>query len=516
MAATGEIRSGQVKLPRFSENKFGKLETVDVLRTYLPTGEILDDIARTEVHVMRNLSLTRMLQVQGSDLSDGTYIRSLSSKPDLNETEAQESFFHQPIDHHDPKMGTFKQRFLINNRFYKRGGPILLEVSSGTEIVPEMVFVGAILNLARMLNGMIIVLEQRYYGGSKPFPDLSTESLKYLTMQQSVDDVGRFVKRVNLDTIVKGKERPRWVVVGGSYGGNLAAWAKAMYPEHIYAGWISSAPIKAVDTFPQYDQQISKSLVCHGKLHQAILQLDAILKENRTKDYINDFQCQGLIPADFAWALAEVLGYLAQYSIPQRPPHISGLCDKLDGNGSEDQLASMASFYREFFLSYKITCGMLAGRDEIMDIYPANKAAVARQNFYLMCNEMGHFQIAPRYNRLRSHSINHRSFLDRFCKEPFGIVRPPDTAKTNERFGGFNINVTKLVFTTGDLDPWFHLTLHDKSNSSSDVPIYVIRGARHNSDLNAPGLGGEPPNLAKVRDKVFKHLEFWLSIPNPK
>ncbi|KAJ9058728.1 hypothetical protein DSO57_1009322 [Entomophthora muscae] len=359
---------------------------------------------------------------------------------------------------------------------------------------------------------MVVGLEQRYYGNSKPFPNLETHNMKYLTLEQSVKDIGRFVKRVDLKDLVKG-EKPRWVVVGGSYGGNLAAWSRLKFPDLIYAGWISSAPLQAAQDFPEYDTWVGHSLdaQCQKDLVQAINQLDANLLLQGGKRYKSEFECDDVENDDVAWGIAEALGYLAQYSIPQRPPEISEICSDIQG---EDKLLGMSSFYKRFYSKFNFTCNDLSGHDEKMDTNPANDAAMVRQNFYIMCRETGHFQIAPNNgNHFRSHIITRENTHKRFCIEPFGITEPPNIDATNAMFGGLKINATRLAFTTGDLDPWFHLTLHDESLSTPERPIYVIQGGRHTSDFNSPRLSGQPPAVAEVRRKVFSHIKGWLALP---
>jgi serine protease 16 len=74
-------------------------------------------------------------------------------------------------------------------------------------------------NYAKFSNGLIVALEHRFYGKSMPKPDLSTESLRYLSSQQALADAAVFrqflVKKYNLS------QKTKFVVLGGSYSGNL-------------------------------------------------------------------------------------------------------------------------------------------------------------------------------------------------------------------------------------------------------------------------------------------------------
>lgn len=77
-------------------------------------------------------------------------------------------YFEQPIDHDDPSFGTFQQRYWVNTRYYRPGGPVIVE--DGGEITGEyrlpVLDAGIIDILANATNGIGIVLEHRYYGKS--------------------------------------------------------------------------------------------------------------------------------------------------------------------------------------------------------------------------------------------------------------------------------------------------------------------------------------------------------------
>lgn len=122
-------------------------------------------------------------------------------------------------------------------------------------------------------------LEHRYYGQSQPFRSISyffiffyylkqysinelifaifqiylcfnrntsVESLKYLTVDQSLEDIKNFIEVVNNYTP---DVCNKWILFGGSYAGNLAAWARMMYPELIFGAVSSSAPVQVEFNF---------------------------------------------------------------------------------------------------------------------------------------------------------------------------------------------------------------------------------------------------------------------------
>ena len=82
--------------------------------------------------------------------------------------------------------------------------------------------------------------EHRFYGESRPTADMSVESLVYLTSEQALADLARFITYVNAFNPAAGPDadsspplalgastaRSKWVSFGGSYPGNLATWLK--------------------------------------------------------------------------------------------------------------------------------------------------------------------------------------------------------------------------------------------------------------------------------------------------
>jgi len=52
--------------------------------------------------------------------------------------------------------------------------------------------------LAEQQSGSVIIIEHRFYGLSNPIDNLKSESLKYHTIQQAIDDLEYFTKNVIL------------------------------------------------------------------------------------------------------------------------------------------------------------------------------------------------------------------------------------------------------------------------------------------------------------------------------
>ncbi|TFY55377.1 hypothetical protein EVG20_g9334, partial [Dentipellis fragilis] len=174
--------------------------------------------------------------------------------PSLNTT----YYFDQLIDHNNPSLGTFKQRYWFDWENYEPGGPMVLftpgegNAEEFTVFLTNRSMVGL---LAQQENGASIAIEHRFFGLSNPYPDLSVASLKYLTIQQAIDDLAYFAKNVKL--LMPGgdcvsPDKAPWVLVGGSYSGALTSFAKVNKPDIFWAGYASSAVVESIVDFWKY------------------------------------------------------------------------------------------------------------------------------------------------------------------------------------------------------------------------------------------------------------------------
>lgn len=108
------------------------------------------------------------------------------------------------------------------------GGVIFIYVSGGFEAYDTFLTSGMMFELAEETNSHLFTLEQRFFGDSRPRQDLSVESLRFLTIQQSVADIARFVTFIRENYY--GARNSRVILWGRGYGGNLAVFARQKYP----------------------------------------------------------------------------------------------------------------------------------------------------------------------------------------------------------------------------------------------------------------------------------------------
>lgn len=174
-------------------------------------------------------------------------------------------------------------------------------------------------DLAYRFNGSVIGLEHRYYGegSSIPTPDLTYENLKWLNADQALADTANFIQN---NTQLQILNNSKWIVIGGSYAGNLAAWMRLKYPDLVYAAHSSSAPVNAVIDFWRYSYQNDVGLQklssknCSNGWISAIKELDTLIKE-RGEIYVKErFGAhQSLEIGELAYGVSSLFATTVQY-----------------------------------------------------------------------------------------------------------------------------------------------------------------------------------------------------------
>ncbi|CAD7929674.1 unnamed protein product [Amoebophrya sp. A25] len=191
-------------------------------------------------------------------------------------------YFNQPLDHFAGITTPTEPQFVLQQRtcFYEdfhAGAEKQKDVKekSSFRLVffyvgnesPVDVYInntGLMWNLAKEMNAGIIFAEHRYEGASVPKNLNGTANcLAYASSKQALADYALLIETLRLtDPLYRDA---RFVAVGGSYGGMLAAWARTKYP-HVFAGAIAgSAPIYGIPTFfPQLKLDASAVAVTRG------------------------------------------------------------------------------------------------------------------------------------------------------------------------------------------------------------------------------------------------------------
>lgn len=193
--------------------------------------------------------------------------------------------FQQLIDHDNPDLGTFDQHYWWNEDWYTPGSPVVLFTPGELPAAPYEVYVtnATIMGFFAMTNGgASVMLEHRYWGESSPFEVLTAENLKYLTLNNSIQDLVYFANNVRFSFDCNRSSTPDkapWILAGGSYPGALTTWTHHLAPGTFWAYWASSGVVQAIENFWQYFVPLEQGMArnCSTDMARAIEHIDGIL-----------------------------------------------------------------------------------------------------------------------------------------------------------------------------------------------------------------------------------------------
>ncbi|CEJ92585.1 hypothetical protein VHEMI08228 [[Torrubiella] hemipterigena] len=253
-------------------------------------------------------------------------------------------YFDQLIDHSNPSLGTFKQRYWWNIDHY--GGPnspIVLESPGESAVATDG-------DLYRMTNrtlpgllaqdnqGAYIRIEHRYFGPSTPFNGLlNTETLQHLTLDNAVQDLVYFARNVVFPfDKTNGKatkpDQAPWLLSGCSYSGALSAWTHALSPGTFWAHEAGSAVVQAVEQFSDFFIPIKNFMPknCTADVQKVIAYTDKVLlkgSESEKKALKTKFSVGNYTDSHFSKYISDWLSVVQPQQVYYKTNALHTVCD---------------------------------------------------------------------------------------------------------------------------------------------------------------------------------------------
>ncbi|KAG8942755.1 hypothetical protein FRC04_003525 [Tulasnella sp. 424] len=462
-------------------------------------------------------------------------------------------YFDQLIDHYNPSLGTFKQMYFFSDQYWTRqGAPIVLmnpgEQSAGG-FAFELTSPASIQRALMMSLGAAgVVMEHRYWGQSSPYQTLSTANLRYLNVDQAIEDARYFIENVKLPwTKAATSSHPDvvpWINLGCSYSGLLTAYTQKKYPDKFAAAWASSAPVQAQGDFWQYFEPIEEGMPknCSKDLAAAIKKIDQtllsgfVLKERLKRA----FGLYNLKDDDFGRTLSRPLWswqgmQASSYATSKEDPfyqfcdaietHPDGTIEKTaNGVGMPTALNNFAKYIKTYVAS---GCGAPGGGCYTTYDYTSNmytdwsvSKGPGRQWFWMVCNEFGWFQGGDpgNYSSIVSSLVTPGSNL-RQCNHmyPHADGSPgnyhPNTFWNNFEHGGWNLRARNLFVVNGQFDPWRSASISSrwapKFHNTPHQRVEVVKGGHHCWDWNLYGAYYDH-DVKRVVDRGIKRVRSWV------
>eukprot|EP01101_Sappina_pedata_P004309 TRINITY_DN1800_c0_g1_i1.p1 TRINITY_DN1800_c0_g1~~TRINITY_DN1800_c0_g1_i1.p1 ORF type:complete len:474 (+),score=164.89 TRINITY_DN1800_c0_g1_i1:137-1423(+) len=378
------------------------------------------------------------------------------------ETNSQFNTFDNLVDHFDSNnKATYKQRYLVNDTYYKEGGPIFMYLG-GEGAAEEFLGEVQMFKWCKQFNAKYILIEHRYYGLSSPTLNYSTENMRFLTSEQALADAANFLVQYNTTLTNPGP----WVIFGCSYSGCLSSWFRSKYPELVIGGYGPSGPVEAQADFTMYMGQFRASAgdACADAVQESIQAIEQMIPNqlNKLSEIFNS--CKPLTQSDlyyFKYTLSDQLAGQAQEDLPPVFP-LAQMCKIMTGSGDPVQKYAAAFAYG----GVSGNCNDFSADDMVKEMSQTSVLLNyngGRSWMYQSCNEFGFFQT--------SHDGSSVFFDDlyvdeqfKWCAEIFSLPEfSPNTDRTNKVYGGKNLTTTNLIITQGLIDPWHNLGIIESS-----------------------------------------------------
>ncbi|GMG33649.1 unnamed protein product [Aspergillus oryzae] len=378
----------------------------------------------------------------------------------------------------------------------------------------------------------------RYYGNSTPFPisrDTPPEHFKYLTTKQALEDIPYFARNFSRPKFAEHDLTPSstpWVLVGGSYAGIRAAFARNKYPDVIFAAYSSSAPVQAQLNMSIYYDQVYRGLVGHGfencakDIHAALGYIDQQLSNNHTAAAIKKlFFGPGADQNSnegFTAALATIYSYFQNYGLDGPEGTLRELCEHLEVDPTTKEAAGPDGFapvrgskhVAERWAAWPAFTPLVNNFMEtncrgLSD--PAKPSCKLDMTYYDPDSISWSWQYCTEWGFYQSSNFGPHSLLSRYqtleyqqevCNNQFALavangVLPsyPQTEALNKEYGGWNIRPSNTFFTGGEFDPWRTLSMLTTEDIAPEVAPDGIT------------FSTKIPNCGETsEDKVFGYL----------
>ncbi|CEJ92884.1 hypothetical protein VHEMI08511 [[Torrubiella] hemipterigena] len=447
--------------------------------------------------------------------------------------------FDQLIDHSNPSLGTFKQRYWFNSDFYgDPGSPIILESPGESTVNPKWIdpTESSITGLyASKVNGATVTLEHRYFGESQPFgSNSSTTALQHHTLNNAIQDLIYFANNVEFPFAPNNSSKPQnapWVLVGCSYSGALAAWVNVLAPGTFWAYHCGSAVVETMSDFWLYFEPVKAALPknCTTDYKRIVDHVNVVLangtdtEKAALKTRFNSLNSTDAQFGEFMtgwfgnWQKQQLWdGYTKPFQtcdyIENRHPGSTFAQPGADGVGLKMALDGFERAVKSSWFP----------DDEFFS--PAD----GRSWDWLLCNEpFGWWQayakedttglIPKAFTTAESISESCASMFPDENGFSYGLKLGRTEDQVNQKTGGWNhVNTKRLMWINGEFDPWRPATVSSvyrpggPLESTKDAPVYLIPGAAHCNDFY-PANGNYNAVARKIFDDMVQNVVTWVN-----
>ncbi|WOK98275.1 hypothetical protein Cni_G06985 [Canna indica] len=438
-------------------------------------------------------------------------------------------FFPQQLDHFTFKpqaSRVFYQKYLMHATHWDKGpthtAPIFVYTGNEGNIEWFAENTGFMFDIAPKFRALLVFIEHRFYGESKPFGKdsyKSAETLGYLTSTQALADFAILIRSLKQNLSA---EASPVVVFGGSYGGMLAAWFRLKYPHVAIGALAASAPILQFDDivpWSSFYDAVSRdfeveSTNCFQVIKESWDDLMAVADKKggmsqltktfrACKKVKSVYSVRNWLSAAFVYTAMVDYPIQASFMMPLPAYPVKEMCRIIDGFPSGvDRLTkvfSAASLYYNY--SGANSCFEIEGNSDPHGLNGWDWQA---------CTEMVMPMTISNGSMFTEFTFDYKEF-EEDCKFQYGVLPRPHWITTE--YGGNKIELvlkrygSNIIFSNGMRDPWSRGGVL-KNISSSIIALVTQLGAHHLDFRSA--TKDDPKWLTEQREAEIKILQGWI------
>lgn len=468
-----------------------------------------------------------ILGICSSEVLDGDFAWGWNADADSNAR-----YLPQQQDHFDEgNTATWTQAYFMNQDHWAgpdSDAPIFVYIGGeGSGLSSRSVTQNFVVDWLPATQGLLFGLEHRYYGchnASSCPTDASSPDYTFLSSRQALEDLAVFHRWATKEYNIP--ETARWVAIGGSYPGMLAAFARALYPELFHSAVASSAPVIAKYNWDYFGfsslaykvqaESVNGSEACYDAVATGHVEVARLMAEEQGRERLAELFPHSVKSA--SW-LAEpenqldfagngVASFPSQGNNPlcTRPAcGITQICELMLDPSLGTPLERLAHV-KAAQVGESADNGWL-GWITAWDYQKCTEFA-----FFHTCEKGSNCFFVQGLNSLNDPPSGRRP--DDMCAERFGISRSETHAAVNNSnsfYGSAIAAATRIIWPNGDVDPWHGLS-HLTSPGVDQPVIFPVRGAHHCAWMSS-ARETDQASVKEARSQIFSQLQHWLSTP---
>lgn len=434
-------------------------------------------------------------------------------------------YFEQKVDHFGfYNVKTFKQRYLVADKYWQTdGGSILFYTGNEGDITWFCNNTGFMWDVAEELKAMLVFAEHRYYGKSLPFGEDSfkdSKHLNFLTTEQALADFAELIR--HLQKTIPGVSTQPVIVIGGSYGGMLAAWFRMKYPHLAVGALAASAPIwQFEDLVPcgvfmkiVTDDFRKSGPNCTENIRRSWGVINHLSTTRSGLQWLTEalHLCSPLTPRNISylkewlsetWVNLAMMNYPYESNFLQPLPAwpIKAVCQYLKNSKVSDSLL-LENLFQALNVYYNYS-----GQAKCLNISETTTSNLGAEGWaYQACTEMVMPFCTNGIDDMFEPSFWDFEAFSNHCFKQWGVR--PQSSWITTLYGGRNISShSNIIFSNGDLDPW---SGGGVTKDVTDTLVAInIPDAAHHLDLRAKN-SLDPSSVVLARLLEVKRMKLWI------